>query len=147
MSISRRVHDAVPDWRSVTSETSRNGSFTGVRRETGKEYVVRFHDDEGVANHIDLEPCAAAREGGREASVEGRIGQPLSRERTNIRGADDIPVSEGNTVGRAIARARPAPRGRRTWHVQKLLAREPGGLTTDHRTALVRIGKAMSCSR
>jgi len=85
---------------------------------------VKFHDDEGVANHIDLEPCAAAREGGREASAEGRIGQPLSRERTNIRSADDILESKGNTLERAIASAQAAPRGRRTWHVQKL----PGGV-------------------
>jgi hypothetical protein len=42
---------------------------------------VRFHDDEGVANYIDLEPCVSAREDRLEASVEGRIGQPLSRER------------------------------------------------------------------
>lgn len=64
---------------------------------------MRFHDDEGVANHIDLKPCAAAREGVREASAEGCIGQPLSRERTNIRGADDILESEGNMPGHAIA--------------------------------------------
>jgi len=108
---------------------------------------VQFHDDEGVANHIDLEPCAAAREGVREASAEGCIGQPWSREIRDIRGADDVLVSEGNTLGHAIASAQAAPRGRRTWHVQKLLAREPGGLATDHKTALVRIGKAMSCSR
>jgi len=118
-----------------------------VRRETGKEYMVRFHDDEGVANHIDLKPCAAARESRREASVEGRIGQPLSRERGDIRGADEVLYSEGNTLGHVIASVQVAPRGRRTWHVQKLLEREPGGLATDHITALVRIGKAMSCSR
>jgi len=73
-----------------------------VRRETGKEYVVKFHDDEGVANHINLEPCAAAREGGREASAEGRIGQPLSRERTNeIYEAEFLGFSYGFRPGRS----------------------------------------------
>ena len=37
--------------------------------------------DEGVANHIDPESCAVAREGLGEALTGGRIGQPLSRER------------------------------------------------------------------
>ena len=37
---------------------------------------VRY--DEGVAIHIDLEPCAVACEGGSEASAEEHIGQPLS---------------------------------------------------------------------
>lgn len=36
--------------------------------------------DEGLANHIDLEPCGCAREGAGEASVEERAGRPLSRE-------------------------------------------------------------------
>jgi hypothetical protein len=52
-----------------------------VRRETGKELVVQVHCDEGVANHIGLEPCAGGRETVGEASVGDRIGQPLSRER------------------------------------------------------------------
>src|SRR5713101_2485777 len=33
--------------------------------------------------------------------------------------------------GRDIARSGPIPRGRRPWHVQTLLVREPGGLTRD----------------
>jgi hypothetical protein len=42
---------------------------------------VKVHCDEGVANHIDPEPCAGTREGIDEASVGECIGQPLSRER------------------------------------------------------------------
>jgi hypothetical protein len=42
---------------------------------------VQVHYDEGVATHIDPEPCAHVREGLGEASVGERIGQPLSRER------------------------------------------------------------------
>jgi hypothetical protein len=49
--------------------------------ETGRELVVKVHCDEGVANHIDPEPCAGTREGIDEASVGECIGQPLSRER------------------------------------------------------------------
>jgi len=105
---------------------------------------VRVLNDEGLASRIDLEPCAATREGRREASVGGCTGQPLSRDRFIIRGADDVGLSEGNTFERVNASAQTAPRGRRTWHVQKLLTRKPGGLVTDHKTALVRIGKVMS---
>jgi len=46
-----------------------------VRRETGKEQMVKVHHDEGVANRIDLEPCAGVGEG----SVEEGIGQSISR--------------------------------------------------------------------
>jgi hypothetical protein len=42
---------------------------------------VQVHCDEGVANHLGLEPCAGGRETVGEASVGDRIGQPLSRER------------------------------------------------------------------
>jgi hypothetical protein len=45
---------------------------------------VRVRHDEGVATHIDPEPCAgireAAGEAAGEASARERIGQPLSRE-------------------------------------------------------------------
>jgi hypothetical protein len=61
-----------------------------VRRETGKEEVVRVHYDEGVANHIGPEPCAGIREGVGEASAGVRAGQPLSREIVLIPGADAV---------------------------------------------------------
>jgi len=106
--------------------------------------MVRFHYGEGIANHIGLKPCAAARESTREASVEGCIGQPLSRDRFIVQGADDVVPSEGNTSGYEIASNRTTLRGLRTWHVQKLHMREPGDLVIDHKTALVRIGKVMN---
>jgi hypothetical protein len=105
---------------------------------------VRVLNDEGLARHIDPEPCAVTREGKREASVGGYTGQPLSRDRSQIRGADDVGLSEGNTFERVSASAQAAPRGRRPWHVQKLFTRKPGGLAIGHKTALVRIWKAMS---
>ena len=108
---------------------------------------VRY--DEGVANHIGPEPCAVAREGGGEASVEEHTGQPLSLAKILIPGADAVANAEGNTDGRVNASAQTARRGRRTWHVWKLVAREPGDPTSDQaqQTALVRIGKARSRSR
>ena len=110
---------------------------------------MQVHHDEGVANRIDPESCAAAREGFSEALTGERIGQPLSRESTLFSGADVVLLTEGNTDGRDIASAQTARRGRRHWHVQTPLAREPGDPTSDHRHVadLVRIGKARSRSR
>ena len=48
-----------------------------MRRETGKEQRVQVPYDEGVANHIDFESCAVAREGGREALTGERAGQAV----------------------------------------------------------------------
>ena len=109
---------------------------------------MEVHHDEGVANRIDPESCAVAREGNCEALTGERIGQPLSRE-SQSPGADAVSSAEGNTDGRDIASAQTARRGRRHWHVRKLLAREPGDPTTDQRhvDCLVRIGKARSRSR
>ena len=92
---------------------------------------MQVHHDEGVANHIGPESCAVAREGLGEALTGVRIGQPLSRERLLIPGADAVHKAEGNTDGRAIASARTTWRGQRPWHVWKLLAREPGDLASD----------------
>ena len=110
---------------------------------------MKVRHDEGVANHIGLEPCAGVREGIGEASVGDRIGQPLSREIDVILGADAVLLVEGNTVGRAIASAHPALRGRRPWHVRTLLVREPGDLMLDQGgpPPLARTGKARSRSR
>jgi hypothetical protein len=110
---------------------------------------VQVHHDEGVANHIGPAPCADVREDVGEASAGVGAGQPWSRERYFIPGADAVQVAEGNMVGRANASARSARRGRRPWHAQTLLAREPGDLPTGQRSsqARVRTGKARSRSR
>jgi hypothetical protein len=89
---------------------------------------VQVHCDEGVAIHIGPEPCVGIREGAGEASAGERIGQPLSRESLIVPDADAVILAEGNTDRRIIASARPVRRGRRPWHVRKLLVREPGGL-------------------
>src|SRR5712675_1247895 len=95
--------------------------------------MVQVHHDEGVANRIDPESCADAREGIGEALTGERIGQPLSRESTLILGADVVPLTEGNTDGRDNASAQTARRGLRHWHVRTLFAREPGDLMVGQR--------------
>lgn len=77
---------------------------------------VRY--DEGIAIHIGPEPCVADREVGGEASAGDCTGQPLSRERVFILGADAVVRAEGHMCGRAHASARTTQRGRRLWHVQ-----------------------------
>jgi len=113
---------------------------------------VQVHYDEGVAIHIGPEPCAGIREGAGEASVGERAGQPLSRDRKLIPGADAVCVAEGNMSKSANASTWATWRGRRTWHARTLPVREPGGLTVDQRrltvgAALARVGKARSRSR
>ena len=63
-----------------------------------------------------------------EASAEERAGQPLSRDRKLIPGADTVCVVEGNMSKGASASTWSTWRGRRTWHARTLLVREPGGL-------------------
>jgi hypothetical protein len=94
---------------------------------------VQVHYGEGVATHIGPEPCVGPREAVGEASAGERTGQPSSRESKKVPGADGVMIPEGNMDGRAIASARPTRRGRRPWHVRKLLVREPGGLGFDQR--------------
>jgi hypothetical protein len=89
---------------------------------------VQVHYDEGVANHIGPEPCAGIREDVGEASAGERAGQPLSRDRKLIPGADAVCVAEGNMPKSAIASAWATWRGQRTWHARMLHVREPGGL-------------------
>ena len=91
---------------------------------------MQVHYDEGVAIHIGPEPCVGVREDGGEASVGEGIGQPLSRE-SQSPGADAVSSAEGNTFRTRHRKVRTTRRGRRTWHVQTLLAREPGDLAID----------------
>ena len=94
---------------------------------------MQVHYDEGIANHIGPEPCAGFREDVGEASVGERAGQPLSRDRKLIPGADAVCVAEGNMSKSANASAWATRRGRRTWHARKLFVREPGDLRIGHR--------------
>lgn len=93
---------------------------------------MQVHYDEDVASHIGPEPCAGIREGVGEASVGEHTGQPLSRERVLSRVPTPSTVRKATWGGCAIASIRLARRGRRPWHVWKLLVREPGDLRVDH---------------
>jgi hypothetical protein len=100
---------------------------------------VKVHYTEGVANRSAPESCAAAREGDGEALTGVCIGQPLSRENGFLFRAPTRSFTWKATRKDAlIASVHPARRGLRPWHVQKLLAREPGDLGLDrwpHRSA------------
>ena len=135
-------HGAITQDRSPVREFRTPGSARGVRsnahpyrdvrRETGKEYVVKVHCSEGVAIHTGPESCVDDPRGRGEALTGERIGQPLSRE-SLLRGADAVETAEGNMAGGDMASRPPTPRGLRPWHVRTLLAREPGDLVADHR--------------
>ena len=84
--------------------------------------------DEGVANHIGPESCAGAREGVGEALTGERIGQPLRRDRGLSRMPTLYKERKAKRTGALIASAWTIRRGQRPWHVQTLLAREPGYL-------------------
>jgi len=134
---------------SVRGALSNERPYRDVRRETGEEHEVKVLYGEGFAHRTGPEPCAVDREVGGEASAGGGIGQPLSRERFVIPGADGVPRLEGDADRRKTARTVPARRGQRPWHVLKLLAREPGDLLPIRgaRASPDRVGKARSRSR
>ena len=89
---------------------------------------MQVHYDEGVAIHIGPEPCVGVREDGDEASVGEGIGQPLSRERVLSWVPTPCILWKATHPVALFASARTTRRGQRPWHVQTLLAREPGGL-------------------
>jgi hypothetical protein len=91
---------------------------------------VQVHCDEGVAIRIGPEPCADIRESVCEASAGERVGQPLSRERNLVPGADAVCWAEGQAGGRVNASVHPTRRGLRPWHARTLFARKPGDLSS-----------------
>jgi len=108
---------------------------------------VKVPHSKGIANHTVPESCAVCREAQREALTGVRVGQPSSRARSRVQGADAVAVAEGNTDRCDIASTWTALRGLRTWHARTLLDREPGDLQLDHRCKVARIGKVKSRSR
>ncbi len=58
---------------------------------------------EGVASRTDPESCGHTREGVPEALTGAHIGRVLSHEMGLVRGADVLPVTEGNTETNDIA--------------------------------------------
>ena len=111
---------------------------------------MQVHYCEGIANRTDPESCVTNREVRHEALTGERIGQPSSREKGLVPGADTLTLVEGNTTVRANASVQATRRGLRPWHVRTLLVREPGDLQSDRRrcgSATARIGKVRSRSR
>ena len=118
-----------------------------VRRETGRRLKVQVLYGEGLASHTGPESCVAVREDRCEALTGECVGQPLSGE-NQLRGADVLRPSEGDTACVDSARRSPTPRRRRTWHAQNPSVREPGDLQAvrgGHCTD--RVGKAGGHSR
>ena len=110
---------------------------------------MQVHCDEGVATHIGPEPCGVTREGGVEASVGERVGQPLSREIHAIRVPTQFCSRKATRTG-ALSRAcvRPGAVGDPGMHGRSLYGnREISSPTTGGLPPLVRIGKARSRSR
>jgi hypothetical protein len=134
---------------SVRGALSNERPYRNVRRETGKEQMVQVHYDEGVATHIGPEPCGRAREGTTEASVGGPVGQPLSRERAIVPGADVVTVTEGNTrTGDSASLCRPGVVKDPGMQAHSLRGnREISRPATGHTGRLVRIGKVRNRSR
>lgn len=110
---------------------------------------MKVRCDEGIAIHIGPEPCVVVREGAGEASVGEGTGQPLSRDRKIVPGADAVTWS-GRRYGRARHRERPdGP----AWSETLACVDAPCSGTgrsrdwPERRAALVRIGKVRSRSR
>ena len=108
---------------------------------------MQVRHDEGVAIRIGPKPCVGVREDAGEASVGECIGQPLSRERAIVPGADVVTVTEGHTSGGVSASLRrpgvvrdPSMHGR-SLSGNREISRPTWGLPQ------VRIGKVRSRSR
>ena len=78
---------------------------------------MRVPYGEGRAYRTGPESCVAAREGRREALTGEHAGQVLSYVTKSVRSADTFLAVAGDTEGRVIASARPAPRSLRPWRV------------------------------
>ena len=87
--------------------------------------------DEGVAIRIGPEFMRSCPRGPRRSVDRGAHRPAIEPRKFPILGADTVQLVEGNTSGRVIASARTTRRGQRPWHVQTLLAREPGDPTID----------------
>jgi hypothetical protein len=109
----------------------------------------KVHCGEGVAIHTDPEPCVISREG----VAKRRQGSAQASNRAAKYGMPQVLTRFTTRKATRTARHRKRPmawRGQRTWHVQKLLVREPGDLASDRSGQLplsARIGKARSRSR
>ena len=108
---------------------------------------MQVHCDEGVAIHIGPEPCVVVCKDGGEASVGERIGQPLSRERNLMPGADAVVRTEGNTDGHDRRERPDGPAWSKTLACADAPCTGTGRSHVWPPSVAVRIGKARSRSR
>ena len=120
-----------------------------MRGETGKETSVEVRRDDGVATRIGPEPCVAGRKASGEASAGDGAGQPWSRERQKLPGADAQGLAEGEMDGLSQRERLDGPAWSKTLACargcllgNREVSRLAGGLRPP-----VRIGKARSRRR
>ena len=93
--------------------------------------------DEGVAIYIGPRVMRSCPRGSRRSVDRGAHRPAIEPRKSPILGADAVHKAEGNTSRRVIASVRTTRRGQRPWHVQTLLAREPGDLAIDRSATAV----------
>jgi hypothetical protein len=109
---------------------------------------VKVQYGEDRTSHTGPKPCVVIPRGMQRSVGRGKRRPAIEPRKMKASGADTVLNVEGNTTGRVIVSTLLARRGRRTWHVQKLFVREPGGLAIDHRPKTVwsAMAKARSLS-
>ena len=70
--------------------------------------------NEGIANHIGPESCVGDRKGADEALTGGGVGRAIEPREVDIRDADVLGRTEGNTGCTANRKGQRVPRGQRT---------------------------------
>ena len=85
--------------------------------------------DEGIAIRIGPEPCVFGPRGPGRSVGRGRHRPAIEPRKVIVPGADAFVTAEGNMGRGDSASLCSARRGRRPWHVHKLLVREPGDLS------------------
>jgi hypothetical protein len=109
--------------------------------------MVKVHCGQGVATQISPKPCTVGRETGREASV-GKMCRPaIEPRKAGKSGVPTLLRKRKATPTGALSQVPEDSAWSKNLACTEASCREPGGLTAGQETAMVRIGKAMSCSR
>ncbi len=93
--------------------------------------------DEGPAIHIGPRIMRSGLRGPRRSVDRGAHRPAIEPRKSLVLCADAVHKVEGNMSGRDSASVRTTRRGQRPWHVQTLLAREPGDLGSDRNGAAI----------
>ena len=95
---------------------------------------MQVHCDEGPTSAPSRAQASARMSAKRR---QGNVQASHRAAKESYLGADAVQMAEGNTSRRVSASARMTRRGQRPWHVQTLLAREPGDLAIDRSATAV----------